>query len=117
MTSAVAGPLWHVTMSVSGASAPPEQLAMALRRLCELDPMNVGARYAADNAELQFWDEGPELRVVAEAAVAWWDGVREDAGLPEWSLTGLEVMERHLWQVRSRRPRPVIAPGSVALLA
>lgn len=116
MTARGPGPLWHVTVSVSGASASPEHLSAALHRLCALDPMNVGARYSTDTAVLQFWDEGAALSVVAQAAVAWWEAVRADAGLPEWSLTGLEVMDQHLWQQRGGQPRRAIAPGSVALL-
>lgn len=116
MTAPGSGPLWHITVSVSGASAPREQVEAALHRLCDLDPMNVGARFTTDTAVLQFWDEGPDVRIVAQAAVSWWEAVRADAGLPEWSLSGLEVMDRHLWQERGRWPRPAIAPGSVALL-
>lgn len=111
-----ADPLWHVRIVVSGAPAPMDRLERGLRRFCDLDPMNMGARYTDDLVELQFWDEGPELEKVAEAAAELWPARRVEAGLPDWSVTGLEVLEQHLWRDRGREPREAIAPGSVGRL-
>ena len=66
--TAAADPLWHVRIVVRGAPAPIDSLERGLRRFCDLDPMNMGARYSDDLVELQFWDEGPALQKVAAAA-------------------------------------------------
>jgi hypothetical protein len=110
----VDGQLWHVTLIVSGRPAPLDELGRALRHLCALDPMNLGVRYREDRAELQFWDEGPELRTVADAAAQLWGSRRRDTGLPPWTLVGMEVMQQQTW--RERRRDAVFAPGSVAQL-
>lgn len=108
----VDGLLWHVTVIVQGRPAPLDQLGAALRQLCALDPMNLGVRYREDRAELQFWDEGPELQPVAEAAMQLWGSRRGDTGLPPWTLVGLEVTQQQVW--REQQHAAVFAPGSVA---
>jgi hypothetical protein len=112
--SRAAGRLWHVTLTLQGRPAPLEELRVALHRLCALDPMNLGVRYREDRAELQFWDEGPELGAVAAAAALLWSDSQADTGLPRWSLVGLEVLQQSMW--RERSPAAVVAPGSVAQL-
>ena len=112
--SRAAGRLWHVTLTLQGRPAPLEELRAALHRLCALDPMNLGVRYRADRVELQFWDEGPELGSVAQAAARLWSVSRDDTGLPPWTMVGLEIYQQPLW--RERTPGPAVAPGSVALL-
>ncbi len=109
-----AGSLWHVTVLVTGDPAPIRQLGRALRALCDLDPGNLGVRYRADAAELQFWDEGPDIAQVAVAAALLWQSSRAAAGLPDWSLVGLEVHDRNRWRERQTTLARPIAPGSVA---
>lgn len=111
-----AGPMWHVTMQVSGEPAPAGQIDKALRRLCEQDPGNMGARYATTGAELQFWDEGADIEQVVQAAVALWQRARGNAGLPAWTLIGIDVAERTLWRLRQTDAPVAIAPGSVVPL-
>lgn len=111
-----AGSLWHVTLQVSGDAAPAGQVGSALRKLCELDPGNMGARYATTGAELQFWDEGADIEQVISAAVSLWQRARGNAGLPDWTLTGVDVAERTLWRQRQTSTPAVIAPGSVVPL-
>ncbi len=108
--------LWHVTVQLCGEPAPTEQLGPALQSLCDRDPMNMAARYAADRAELQFWDEGPELGPVAVEAARLWQSSRADMGLPDWSLVGLEVLEQGPWR-QQWRASPDVRPGSVDRLA
>ena len=67
-----AGTLWHVTLLVAGAPAEAPQLRRALQRLCDRDPGNMGVRYRADGAELQFWDEGSDIEQVTHAALSLW---------------------------------------------
>ncbi len=119
MTAAPAsapGILWHVTILVSGKPTATSQISAAMRRLCDLDPGNMGARYQADPAELQFWDEGADIEQVMVAAVRLWQRSRAAAGLPDWSLVGVEVLDRGLWRERQAAPASPIAPGSVSPL-
>lgn len=111
-----AAPLWHVTLLVAGPPAPEQQLAQGLRELCARDPGNLAARYRADQVELQFWDEGRDLQQVAAAATALWREGRADAGLPDWSLVGLEVLDRQRWREHRAAPPRAIRPGSVATM-
>jgi len=111
-----ASPLWHITLLAAGPPAPEQQLAQGLRELCALDPGNMAARYRANQVELQFWDEGPDLqRVAASATVLWREG-RAEAGLPDWSLVGLEVLDRQRWGERQAAVPRAIRPGSVATM-
>lgn len=106
--------LWHVTLILAGAPAPMTQLGRALRRLCDLDPGNMGARFRADQAEVQFWDEGADISAVAFAAAHLWEASRDDAGLPQWSLVAIEVMDKARLRQRQQEAAELIAPGSVA---
>lgn len=105
--------MWHVTMQVSGDPAPAGQIEKALRRVCEADPANMGARYAVTGAELQFWDEGSDIDQVVEAALAMWRRVRGSVGLPNWALIGIDVADLMLWRRQQSAARAAIAPGSV----
>ncbi len=113
--TALPGPVWHVTLVLTGAPAQPERLRDALEQLCALDPLNLGARFRADQVELQFWDEGRELRDVAAAAADLWRDSRSEVGLPDWSLIDLEVMDTAQWRERQLHGHWAIAPGLVAL--
>ena len=105
--------LWHVTVLMAGSAAPLIDLRSALHRLCALDPANMGVRYRADGAEVQFWDEGPDPAAVADAAAGLWAASRAATGLPDWSVVGLEVLDRPRLQLRRRRRVALIRPGAV----
>lgn len=104
--------LWHVTVLMQGRPEPLPQLHRALVEMCAMDPMNLAVRYREDRAELQFWDEGPEVAAVADAAARLWGSLRDAAGLPAWTAVGLDVRQQQVW--REQEPAAAVAPGSVA---
>lgn len=116
MTAGLGGTLWHITILLAGDPIPLDALGRGLRRLCDLDPANMAARYRAGAVELQFWDEGSDLETVALAAAQLWRSSRQGAGLPDWSLVGLQVLERARWRERRLTLPLAMAPGSVEVL-
>jgi hypothetical protein len=114
--AAAAGTLWHITLILSGDPEPLSQVGPAVRRLCDLDPGNMGARYRSDRAEVQFWDEGGDIGQVALAASRLWRTSRADTGLPDWSLVGMQVMERGRLRERRAATISLFEPGSVGPL-
>lgn len=111
------GALWHVTLRAAGDPASSSTLDRALRHLCALDPGNMAARYGQTRTEVQYWDEGDDIGSVTAAALAWWNGTRASAGLPDWPLVAIEVHDRLRWRERQAAVRVAMAPGSVAPLA
>ncbi len=88
-------PLWHVTIVMSGPSVDDRgRLQAGLEQLVQERPFMLSVRYAADRAELVYWDEGESLDDVAALALRLWGDHRESAGLPAWSIAGLEVLDR-----------------------
>lgn len=92
--------LWYVTVTLSGTPMEPLMVRGALQRLTEQRPFLTSLRYAADRAEVSYWDEADELVDVASLALRLWNEHREAAQLPAWQVTGLEVVEQ---DVRTRR--------------
>lgn len=86
--------LWHVTVTVAGAPMEPLIVRRALQRLAELRPFMSSMRYAADRAELVYWDEAEALIDVASLALRLWNEYRQEAALPSWEVVGLEVVEQ-----------------------
>ena len=74
-------------------------------------------RYAADRAELRFWDEAEDVDDVAALALRLWGDHRDSAGLPSWGVVGLEVLDRATMQRRGvdRAPSPLVAAGVAPL--
>ena len=109
--------LWHVTVTVSGPSVPMPELREALDRLAHERPFMVSVRYAADRAELRYWDEGESLDDVAALALRVWGDHRRSAGLPDWSTVGVEVIDRDSLQRRGddRPPSLLVAAGVAPL--
>lgn len=87
-------PLWHVRLIMSGSRVDPGALRDSLDRLVQERPLMLSVRYAADCAELSFWDEGESLDDVAALALRLWGDHRMSVGLPPWSVAGLEVLDR-----------------------
>jgi len=87
-------PLWRVTVVVSGAAVDAERLRPGLERLVQERPFMLSVRYAADRVELTYWDEGESLDDVAALALRLWGDHRGSAGLPDWTVRSLEVLDR-----------------------
>lgn len=100
-------PLWHVRVTMGGEATDPEQLRMALERLCLASPFLAGVRYEATRAEITYWDEAEDADDAAALALRVWNDHRRSAGLPHWQVVGLEVVDRD-----TRRAR-VSPPGAV----
>jgi hypothetical protein len=87
---------WHITVTVAGAAMEPALVRAALLRLSVERPLMNTMRYAADRAEVSFWDEGESMLDVASLALRLWSEHRRSAQLPAWEVVGLEVLERSL---------------------
>jgi hypothetical protein len=102
--------LWHVTLSVGGEAHPVEEVRGALERLSEERPFMLSGRYAESRAEFSYWEEAEELSDAAALALRLWGEHRRTAGLPAWSVKGLEVMSRDEYMRRDHLL--LVKPGS-----
>src|ERR1700712_4032018 len=96
----VPGRLWHVTVTVCGDDVDPDIIRDALLRLKDQRPFLHCLRYAADRAEIQYWEEATSLLDASSLALRVWDEHRSSEGLPHWEVIGLEVLERHIFRRR-----------------
>ncbi|MBV2357322.1 hypothetical protein KUM39_23605 [Streptomyces sp. J2-1] len=92
--------LWHVTLSLSGASVPLPELRRALERLAQDHPFLLTSRYAPDHTEIRYWEEARDLHDAAAVALRLWGEHRVSAGLPSWEIVGLEVIDRETYHQR-----------------
>ncbi|WP_432137526.1 MULTISPECIES: hypothetical protein [unclassified Streptomyces] len=92
--------LWHVTLSVSGEDVPLKDLRRALEQLAHDHPFLLTSRYAADHAEIRYWEEARDLHDAAAVALRLWGEHRHTAGLPRWEIVGLEVIDRETYHQR-----------------
>ncbi|MFE5325917.1 hypothetical protein ACFRCG_05830 [Embleya sp. NPDC056575] len=109
-----AGRMWHITLTLAGPPGDPEDVRRALERLAHEHPFLLAGRYAADHAEVRYWEEAPNLHDAAAIALRLWGEHRRSADLPPWELIGLEVVDRPTYQKRAAAPAPLpIRPGRV----
>ncbi len=57
-------------------------------------PFLLNGRYAADRAEVSYWEEAADVADAAILALRLWETHRATAGLPEWDVVGLEVVDQ-----------------------
>jgi hypothetical protein len=95
--------MWHVTLTVGGEPSDPEEVRSALERLGAEQPFLVEGRYAGDRVEIDYWEEAEGCEDAAALALRLWGEHRVTAGLPAWSVLGLEVVEHGV--LASRRGR------------
>ncbi len=105
--------LWHVALTVSGPAVCMDELRFALDRLVQQRPFMLSVRYAADRVELRYWDEAENVDDVAALALRLWGEHRASAGLPDWTVVGLEVLTQAAMQGRGadRAPSLLVAAG------
>ncbi|MFY0406248.1 hypothetical protein [Solicola sp. PLA-1-18] len=89
--------LWHVTVTVAGRPHDQGQVREAMDRLRVEHAFLHSLRYASDRAELCYWEQAPEMLDAAAMAMRVWLEHRESAGLPQWEIVGLEVLERDMY--------------------
>lgn len=104
-------PLWHVTVTMAGAAVDPDDLRSGLQRLAQDRPFLASARYARDRVEVRYWDEAETIDDAAAMALRLWHDHRPSAGLPDWHVVGLEVLDRET--LRARGDRGLIPPALV----
>ncbi|WJV51450.1 hypothetical protein [Streptomyces flavofungini] len=92
--------LWHVTLSVSGAKAPLQEVRRGLEQLAHDHPFLLTSRYAHDHAEIRYWEEARDLHDAAAVALRLWGEHRQSAQLPPWEIVGLEVIDRDTYHHR-----------------
>ncbi|MCH0541969.1 hypothetical protein I3F58_20845 [Streptomyces sp. MUM 203J] len=92
--------LWHITLSVSGREAPLNEVRRALEQLAHDHPFLLTSRYAADHAEIRYWEEARDLHDAAAVALRLWGEHRHTAKLPPWEIVGLEVIDRETYHQR-----------------
>ncbi|MFF0739601.1 hypothetical protein ACFYVL_04290 [Streptomyces sp. NPDC004111] len=109
--------LWHITLSVCGPAAPLAEVRRALERITHDFPALVNARYAADRAELRYWNEALHLPGATGAALDFWSAHRQGTVLREWGVSGLEVLGRKFYRQRmAGGPYSVMRGDRVALM-
>ena len=115
MSEPAGAQLWHVALTVAGERWTVSEVRGALQRLLVERPFLVLVRCACDEAEVRYWEEAPALTVAVELALLLWPQHRHSAGLPPWSVVGLEVLDRATY-LRRRAATPASPPGDLRLL-
>lgn len=110
-------PLWSVTLTVAGVETDLGPLRTALDRLLAEHPFLSSVRYSTTRAELRYWDEARDVDDAAAMALRLWPEHRASAGLPAWSVVGVEVVDRatvlHRVDQQAARPRPGSGGGGL----
>ncbi|GAA2154520.1 hypothetical protein GCM10009760_53470 [Kitasatospora kazusensis] len=92
--------LWHVVLSVAGKAAPLAELRAGLEQLAHDHSFFLTARYAADHAEIRYWEQARDLHDAAAIALRLWGEHKLTANLPPWEIVGLEVVDRPTYHKR-----------------
>lgn len=104
--------MWHVTLTVAGRAVPLGEIRVGLERLAAERPFLLSARYAADRAELRYWEQARDVEDALAMALRLWGEHRASAELPRWRVTGLEVVDRATFQMRGMQsPPPALVPA------
>jgi hypothetical protein len=104
--------MWHVTLTVAGASVGDDVIKGALERLSEEHPFLLSGRFTADRAEVRYWEEAPDVTAAMRMAANLWAEHAESADLPAWRVVGVEVVDRETFHRRGRNVHE--QPGLVA---
>jgi hypothetical protein len=102
--------MWHVTLTVGGREHDTDEVLSAMQRLADERPFLLTGRYAPDRAELSYWEEAKDCADACALALRLWGEHRRTAGLPAWSVCGLEVASREEYQRREQLL--LVEPGS-----
>jgi hypothetical protein len=108
--------MWHVTLTASGDPVTAEAIKTALERLSEEHPFLLAGRFAIDRAEVRYWEQADDAESAVSLALHLWDEHVDSAGLPPWTVVGVEVVDRETFHRRGRwvSERPgLVAAGRV----
>ncbi len=94
--------MWHITLTVAGQTVPEPVIKGALERLSDEHPFLLSGRYAADRAEVRYWEEATDVAAALRMAVLLWDEHVASAQLPPWRVVGVEVVDRETFHRRGR---------------
>jgi hypothetical protein len=94
--------MWHITLTVAGQAVPEPVIKGALERLSDEHPFLLSGRYAADRAEVRYWEEATDVAMALRMAVLLWDEHVASAQLPPWRVVGVEVVDRDTFHRRGR---------------
>ncbi|GAA3009638.1 hypothetical protein GCM10020229_21590 [Kitasatospora albolonga] len=92
--------LWHIVLSVAGRVTPLAELRAGLEKLAHDHSFFLTARYAADHAEIRYWEQARDLHDAAAIALRLWGEHKSTANLPPWEIVGLEVIDRPTYHKR-----------------
>ncbi|MDP9432201.1 MAG: hypothetical protein M3P91_05695 [Actinomycetota bacterium] len=107
--------LWRVTLTVGGSPQPAESVRAGLEQLAQERPFLLSGRYAADRAEINYYEEAETCSDACALALRVWGEHRRTASLPPWTVIGLEVVSSELHQSRSdgySAPLGLVSAGS-----
>ncbi|MGA1146387.1 MAG: hypothetical protein ACO3YU_05260 [Candidatus Nanopelagicales bacterium] len=92
--------MWHVTLTVAGRQLATDDVFDAFPRMSHLHPFLLEARYASDRAELRYWEEAEDMAAASAVASRMWRQLESSAGLPDWEVVGLQVLDRQTYLQR-----------------
>jgi hypothetical protein len=107
-------PFWHVTLTVAGDPVAESEIRLGLERLSHEHPFLLSGRYGVDRAEVRYWEEAPDAGTVVSLALRLWADHRTSALLPDWTVVGVEVVDRDTFHRRGRLPLSPVSLVGVA---
>jgi hypothetical protein len=111
------GRMWNVTVTACGEMVPEAQIRASLERLAHQHPFLLACRYAVDRAEVRYWDEARDVGEAVDLAMRLWDLHRLSAGLPEWEVVGVEVVDQETFHLRNQSIRSLAVQHRPGLMA
>ena len=107
------GPMWHVTLTVTGTPIAETEIRAALERLSHEHPFLLAGRFAVDRAEVRYWEEALDMSQALTMAERLWAEHAQSAQLPPWAAVGVEVISKDTFHRRGRlhneQPGPLAA--------
>lgn len=98
--------LWHVTLTLGGVAHNADAVKTSLARLGTQHAFLHSMRYSDQRAEIRYWEEAAAMLDAAALALRVWQEHRLSAGLPQWEVIGLEILEREMLAQRSEHGMP-----------
>lgn len=92
--------MWHVVLTVAGSAVSAEVIKRGLENLAHDHPFLLSGRFANDRAEVRYWEEAENAAAVIELAMRLWSEHQGSAGLPQWRVVGIEVVDRETFHRR-----------------